>query len=114
MALASADAGAQDVPPRVTLDDGHRLVAQADAVYDARLQVGRVLSGRTLAWADLLRGLLVSLTTLGSTEGGAVAPAWVVVSRRDDGSEVARISAGREPGAGETLLDSVRTRLWAS
>ncbi len=83
-------------------------MALAEDVYEARLQVGRVLSGRSLAAANVLRGLVVSFLTLGATEGGTVAPAWVVVSRREDGSEVARISAGREPGAGETLLASVR------
>ena len=87
------------------------MVALASDVYEARLQVGRVLSGRALAAASFLRGLIVSVLTVGTTEGGTVAPAWVVVSRREDGFKVARISAGREPGAGELILASVRASL---
>lgn len=86
-------------------------MALAEDVYEARLQVGRVLSGRALAWVNVLRGIVVSAMTLGATEGGTGAPAWVVIVRSDDGSEVARLSAGREPGVGEALLASVRASM---
>ena len=83
-------------------------MALARDVYDVRLQVGRVLTGRLLAGVTALRGLLLSFVTGGMEGVDMVAPSWVVVSRQDDGTEVGRISAGREPGSGEHLVASVR------
>lgn len=83
-------------------------MALARDVYAVRLQVGRVLTGRLLAAACLVRGVATFVLTLGEWEGGMAAPSWVVVSRRDDGTEVARVYAGREPGEGERLVASVR------
>lgn len=82
----------------------------AGDVFEARLQVGRVLRGPLLALAVALRVIVVSLLTA-SWAGEWLAPAWVVVLRKDTREEVGRISAGREPGAGEGLLDAVQTSL---
>ena len=83
-------------------------VALACDVYDVRLQVGRVLTGHLLAGMTALRGLVLTFGTFGMADGGTAALSWVVVSRRDDATEVARIPAGREPGVGEQLVASVR------
>ncbi len=87
--------------------------ARAEEVLAARLQVGRVLHGWPLAFANALRGLVVAVVSLGFSDGGVAAPSWVVISRRDDGTEVGRLSAGREPGSGEYLLASVQSSLAA-
>ncbi len=82
----------------------------AGDVFEVRLQVGRVLRGPLLAVAVALRVIVVSLLTA-SWAGGWLAPAWVVVSRKGTGEVVGRLSAGREPGAGEALLDEVQASM---
>ncbi|MCW2543478.1 MAG: hypothetical protein JWM40_1030 [Frankiales bacterium] len=75
--------------------------------YAARLQVGRLLTGSALSAVVAVRNLATGLVSGGLADIDAVAPAWVVVSRRADGKEVGRLTAGREAGAGEGLLASV-------
>ncbi len=84
--------------------------APAGDVFEVRLQVGRVLRGPLLAVAVALRVIVVSLLTA-SWAGDWLAPAWVVVSRKGTREVVGRISAGREPGAGERLLDEVQASM---
>lgn len=71
---------------------------------DLSLQVGRILRGRALALAVLLREL--PLSWLGS-DASRVAPAWVVVRDRHDGRRLLRVRAGRDLGAGEQLLTAM-------
>jgi len=81
------------------------VVTTADA-FNFELQVGRVLHGRLLGLAVLLRELpLLLLDGWGSQAG---APEWVVVRDQGDGSQVLCVGAGREYGAGEGLLDVMR------
>lgn len=68
---------------------------------DVRLQVGRVLRGRWLVAAVVLR----ELSTLGELD--LVAPSWVLVTD-PQGAVVLRVPAGREPGAGPELLGYMR------
>jgi len=84
---------------------------RAEEVFTVRLQVGRVLGGWPLAAASALRGLAVAVVSLGLSDGGLVAPSWVVISRRGDGKEVGRLSAGRDPSSGERLLASAQSSL---
>ncbi len=85
--------------------------ALAEEVFAARLQVGRFLRGWPLAAANAVRGLAVAVASLGFSDGGDAAPSWVVISRRADGKEVGRLSAGRDSGSGEYLLASVQSSL---
>ncbi len=79
-------------------------MASASESLDLTLQVGQVLRGRLLALAVLLRELpLVYFSTADSR----VAPAWIVVRDRQDGTEVLRVRAGRELGAGELILSAM-------
>jgi hypothetical protein len=64
--------------------------AAADEVFEARLQVGRVLRGPLLAVAVTLRVMVVSLLTA-SWAGEWLAPAWVVVSLKGTNAEVGRL-----------------------
>lgn len=73
-----------------------------------RLQVGRMLHGRLLALAVVLRAL--PLTLLGGDDD-AVAPAWVVVDDKATGETLWRVSAGRGFGAGEHLLEAMEADL---
>ena len=109
-----------DEPPRERGSNGPRrrrrrraesrryiaLVPSASEDLTLELQVGRVLRGRLLALAVLLRQLPSML--LDGFGSGHVAPAWVVVRERVNGEEVLRVSAGREPGAGELILSTMR------
>ncbi len=79
-------------------------VATASEDLDLTLQVGRVLRGRPLALAVLLRELPLYLL---DGSGSRAAPAWVVVRERRSGVEVLRVSAGREVGAGELILETM-------
>ncbi len=81
----------------------------ASASYTARLQVGRLVSNPLLAIVVMLRTLLLMLVT-GSWDSGP-ALAWVVLQRRETGTEVGRLSAGRQAGAGEHLLAAVEDSL---
>lgn len=80
------------------------VVASASDSLDLSLQVGRVLRGRALAFAVLLREL-----PLWFIEGDAsrVAPAWIVVRNRQDGRKIVRVRAGRQLGAGEEILTTM-------
>lgn len=82
----------------------------AGELYAAYLKVGRVLPTPLLALVVLLRNVVFLVLSDGSFSE-LVAPAWVVVTRHSDGSVVGRLSAGREPGAGEHILTSVRADL---
>jgi len=78
----------------------------------AHLRRGRVLTGRPLALAVVLRELPCALLSLGeSLHVTRVAPAWVVVEDRLSGQVVRRLPAGRLAGAAEQLLDQVRIEL---
>lgn len=81
-------------------------MAVAADVLALELQVGRVLRGRLLALAVLVRELPVML--LDGFGSQLLAPAWVVVRERSSGAEVLRVAAGREPGAGEGILRAMR------
>lgn len=84
---------------------------RADEVYAAHLRLGRFLPLPVVALLSLLRNAALGLVggTFLGTE--STAPAWVVVTRRSDGGLVGRLSAGREPYVGETLLQSVQTSM---
>ena len=77
------------------------VVARAYDSLDLSLQVGRVLRGRALALAVLLREL--PLAPFGA-DASRAAPAWIVVRDRQDGPKVLRVRAGRQLGAGERIL----------
>ena len=72
---------------------------------DLKLQIGRVLRGRLLALAVLVRDLPLVYMGAGTSR---VAPAWVVVRDRQHGNEILRVRAGRELGAGESILAAMR------
>lgn len=91
---------------------------RAAQMYEARLQVGRRLTGWSLAVVVALRNLgrnTLSAATLGALGGVDVttwlAPSWVVVTCRDTGEEVARLPAGRDAGAGEALMAELKRSL---
>lgn len=71
--------------------------------FDLRLQFGRVLRGRPLALAVLLRETLLGLLFGGLS--GSLAPAWIVVAERRTRRTAFRVFAGREPNAGRELLE---------
>ena len=81
----------------------------ADEVYAAHLRLGRLLPLPFVILLSLIRG--AALTFLVAAGGGGAAPAFVVVTRRLDGSCVGRLSAGREPHVGESLLQSVQASM---
>jgi len=72
---------------------------------EIHLQVGRILRGRLLATAVLLRQLPWVYVSGG--DPSRVAPAWVVVRNRADGAQLLRVSAGRQSGAGELIFSSM-------
>ncbi len=76
---------------------------RAADVYQAHLRLGRWLPLPLVVVLSLARGLLLSF--LGAI---TTAPAYVVVTQREDGRVVGRLSAGRDPGVGEHLLQAVR------
>lgn len=73
-----------------------------------RLKVGRVLRGRPLVAVVALRELVVG-SLLATTTG--VAPSWVLVEDLRTGRVVQRVSAGRDPGVGEHLLERMQADL---
>ncbi len=75
----------------------------AAEVCEAHLRLGRWLPLPLVVLLSLARGLL-----LGFLGAVTAAPAYVVVTHRDDGRMVGRLSAGRDPGVGEHLLAAVR------
>lgn len=79
---------------------------RADEVYAAHLRLGRFLPLPAVVVLSLVRGIVV-----GALGGTTAAPAWVVVTCRSTSSEVGRLSAGREPYVGETLLMSVQASM---
>ena len=76
---------------------------KANEVFAAHLRLGRFLPLPMVVLFSLLRGITFSVFG-----GLSTAPVWVVITRRSDGRPVARLSAGREPYVGETLLRSVQ------
>ncbi len=80
--------------------------ALADDLFTARLQVGRFLPLPLQVPIVLVRQLIGSLVF--QSVDTYVAPAWVIVTRKDDGSRVGRIPAGREYGVGDELLRLVQ------
>ncbi len=86
--------------------------SRAADVFSAHLQVGRWLKDPLLAIVVVLRNLPLVIVTLGFWDGtGLLAPAWVVVLRRADGTVVRKIPAGRAEGAGEEELAAVQADL---
>ncbi len=79
------------------------MVSASDSL-DLSLQVGRVLCGRALALAVLLRELHLWLI---EPDASRVAPAWIVVRDRQDGRKILRVRAGRQLGAGEEILTTM-------
>lgn len=77
----------------------------ASDAFDVELKVGRLLRGRALAAAVLLRNL-VWVYLEPTTE--LLAPSWVVVRDRRTGKKIGSLSAGREAGVGEALLRKVQ------
>ena len=82
------------------------MVTSASETLDLTLQVGRVLRGRLLALAVVVRELPLVYLNPGTSR---VAPAWVVVRDRQHGNELLRVRAGRELGAGESILAAMST-----
>ena len=82
------------------------VVTSASETLDLTLQVGRVLRGRLLALVVLVRELPLVYLSAGTSR---VAPAWVVVRDRQQGNELLRVRAGRELGAGESILAAMST-----
>lgn len=81
----------------------------AAEAYEVHLRLGRWLPLPLVVLISFARGLLLSF--LGDP---GTAPAYVVVTRRSDGHEVGRLSAGPDPGVGEHLLESVRESMKAA
>ena len=85
-----------------------RVVDRASDCYSAHLQVGRWLKGPLLAVAVSLRNLALSVATVGLWwDLDHLAPAWVVVTQKDNGRVLGQLAAGRDAGAGEALLAAV-------
>lgn len=80
-------------------------------MYAARLRLGRFLPVPLVAVLSFLRGFAASLAGGGYWDADATAPSWVLITRRSDDKVVGKLSAGREPYAGEMLLQSVRTSM---
>jgi hypothetical protein len=83
----------------------------AVTLFDVRLKVGRVLSGKWLTAVVLVRNLSLALVTATLLDAADwYAPTWVIVTRRRDGKVVGRLAGGRF-GEGPALLQSVRSSL---
>lgn len=80
---------------------------RADEVYSAHLRLGRFLPLPLVVALSLARGIVLGFIF----GGGEAASAYVVVTRRSDGSVVGRLSAGREAHVGESLLQSVQATM---
>lgn len=67
-----------------------------------RLRTGRILKGRLLALAVVVREAALGLA-FGGLSGG-LAPSWVQVRDRHTGKSLFEVAAGREAKAGTELL----------
>lgn len=74
----------------------------AERSLTVSLQVGRGLPPVLLGLAVAVRNLVLILISMGVVD--YVAPAWVLVRDTATGTILLRLSAGREPGVGEHLL----------
>jgi hypothetical protein len=86
-------------------------VAVASDDYEARLQVGRWLKGPLLSAVVVVRNMVLGVASAGLSDVEAVAPAWVVVTRRSDGRVVGKFAAGRDAGSGENELAAMQQYL---
>ena len=83
----------------------------ASDVYELRLRLGRFLPRAVVVPLAFVRNFVVALVTEGASSGDAVAPQWVLVTRKVDGVLVGRVRAGRDFGDGENLLAAMSKAL---
>lgn len=74
------------------------------------LRLGRFLPTVLVVPLSLMRNFLLGLIPPWVADS-QVAPQWVVVARKSDGTAVARVYAGREFGDGENLLAAMSRTL---